>query len=226
VLPDLFCWTRFGTEAGQSIESILARKEEERRANAGIFLWGIGNAVGPSLRRLLELVKRPQVLFSPIQSQPREEDCAPSAVVAWSTACTLDGLDFAVPNSCLVTSRWDPGGPKITHYALVCRSDRPLAETRRDDALAFASLRNLVSGHQVGSSQVTAVVRREPQIPPVGREYPVAISAELVAPYFLKLADPIPLQIGPSAVWQEMVTAVWTERRRKAIATAQPLPWT
>src|ERR1700728_56037 len=35
-IPDRFCWTRFGTEAGESIEHILNRKEEERLANGGI----------------------------------------------------------------------------------------------------------------------------------------------------------------------------------------------
>jgi hypothetical protein len=44
-LPEAFVWTRFGTEAGQTIDRILARKEAERIANGGLFLWGIGNSV-------------------------------------------------------------------------------------------------------------------------------------------------------------------------------------
>ena len=48
-LPTIFCWTRFGGEAGEPIEQILFRKEQERLANGGVFLWGIGNAVGPSI---------------------------------------------------------------------------------------------------------------------------------------------------------------------------------
>ena len=31
-LPDVFCWTKMGTEAGQSLENIIARKEAERDA--------------------------------------------------------------------------------------------------------------------------------------------------------------------------------------------------
>ena len=44
-LPEVFVWTRFGTEAGQPIEEIIERKELERRANGGVFLWGLEQAV-------------------------------------------------------------------------------------------------------------------------------------------------------------------------------------
>lgn len=39
-LPACFCWTRFGTEAGQSIDQIFERKEQERAANGGLFFGG------------------------------------------------------------------------------------------------------------------------------------------------------------------------------------------
>ena len=67
-LPEYFCWTRFGTEAAEPIDSILGRKERERVANRGIFVWGIGNAIGPSIRELLRREAQPEVLFSPIKS--------------------------------------------------------------------------------------------------------------------------------------------------------------
>ena len=51
-LPRFFCWTRFGTEAGQPIEQILERKEQERIVNNGLFLWGIGNSLTPSMIEL------------------------------------------------------------------------------------------------------------------------------------------------------------------------------
>jgi hypothetical protein len=70
LLPDCFCWTRFGTEAGQAIVHILQRKEQERSANDGLFIWGIGNAIGPSIRELVRRTNRPEVLFSPIKSSP------------------------------------------------------------------------------------------------------------------------------------------------------------
>lgn len=223
-LPNLFCWTRFGTEAGQSVQSILARKEEERQANGGVFLWGIGNAIGPSLRRLLELVETPRVFFSPISSPPRRDDCSPPSVVAWSSASTLDGRSYSIPESCLVTSRWDPNAPKGSHYALVCKSDESLLRLRSHGAIAFSSLRNLVSGQSIGSSQVTAVVRRDDAVSE-GREYDLMIAAELVAPYLVTLTEPIVIDCSPGAVWEDVVTAVWTERRRRAIAAPQKLPW-
>jgi uncharacterized transporter YbjL len=40
-LPEYFCWTKFGTEAGEVSHAIFGRKEIERRRNGGIFLWGI-----------------------------------------------------------------------------------------------------------------------------------------------------------------------------------------
>src|SRR5687768_6644325 len=106
-LPDCFCWTRFGTEAAQSIDQILARKEQERVANNGVFFWGIGNAVGPSMKELIRCTPRPEVLFSPIKSRPRAKDVAPPAVVAWVTGHTLAGEFFRLTAPSLVTSRQD-----------------------------------------------------------------------------------------------------------------------
>ena len=48
-IPNYFCWTKIGTEAGETIESILLRKELERISNNGIFLWGVGNSIEPIL---------------------------------------------------------------------------------------------------------------------------------------------------------------------------------
>jgi 4-aminobutyrate aminotransferase-like enzyme len=47
-VPDIFCWTKMGTEAGQTLGTILRRKELERQAGSGIFAWGIGNSLGAS----------------------------------------------------------------------------------------------------------------------------------------------------------------------------------
>ncbi len=73
-LPEHFCWSRFGTEAGEKIDAIIERKERERIENGGIFLWGIGSAIGPSMSRLVELEAKPEVIFSPIRSAPRNVD--------------------------------------------------------------------------------------------------------------------------------------------------------
>ena len=93
-LPGLFCWSRFGTEAGQDIGQILERKEQERVGNSGIFFWGIGNAIGPSVKELLRRTGQPEALFSPIKSAPREVDSRPAAVAAWAAAETLAGDSF------------------------------------------------------------------------------------------------------------------------------------
>jgi hypothetical protein len=186
-LPNLFCWTRFGSEAGEPIEQILFRKEQERLANGGVFLWGIGNAVGPSISELTRCTARPQVVFSPIKTAPRVKDVAPPAVVMWTEAEGLDGSDFDIPSNSLVTSSYDPETPRPHHYALVCYSSRPLIPLERKHKIGFNQLRNLRTGRPIGASQVTAVVRCNgiaAEVPPM---YDVAILADLVSPYFVRL---------------------------------------
>jgi hypothetical protein len=187
-LPHHFCWTRFGTEAGEPIEAILERKEAERRANDGVFMWGIGNSVAPGLTELLAREPSPEVLFSPIRSAPRAGDIDPPAVASWTAAQAMDGEAYPLPQHSMVTSRYDPARPATRHYALVCASPGPLA-VMDDAALSFVQLRNLRSGAPLGFSQVTAVVSRED-----GEEgeddYPVAFRARLVAPYFVSLHEP------------------------------------
>lgn len=41
----LVCWSRMQAEAGQSLDAIVRRKELEREANGGLFLWGVGNLI-------------------------------------------------------------------------------------------------------------------------------------------------------------------------------------
>src|SRR5208283_70677 len=118
-LPNCFCWTRFGSEAGQGIEQILRRKEEERIANNGVFLWGIGNSVGTAMAELVRRCGRPEVLFSPIKSSAKSSDALPESVVAWTRAETVYGEEFSLPAHSLVTSRQSVAFPKLTHYALV-----------------------------------------------------------------------------------------------------------
>lgn len=192
MLPKHFCWTRFGTEAGEKIDSILARKEQERLATGGMFLWGIGNSVGPAIRDLIRLEEHPKVLFSPMRSKPKAIDVVPSGLTVWSEALDLDGRDWPIPDGVKVTSRQgsESGRTKRSHYALVCRSSSPLR------ALDLASLRyeelvNLQSKNKLGASQVTAVVEQLVQGPADCTTYPVAFMAELVFPYFVRLGGPL-----------------------------------
>ena len=201
-LPEYFCWTRFGTEAGQPIEQILSRKEEERAANRGTFLWGIGNALGPSIEELIRREETPEVLFSPTKSPPKKQDAAPSLVVVWTSARTRTGQDFTLPAHSVVTSRGRDRVLKAAHYALVCYSDQPLFLSKSKSQIDLGSLRNLRTGNRVGASQVTAVV--ETKRVPTARQslYEVPFRARLVRPYFVRLSDPVPLA-GPRSESQD-----------------------
>ena len=192
-LPDLFCWTRFGTEAAEPVEHILFRKEQERLGNGGLFLWGIGNALGPSIKELTQRVKRPEVVFSPTRSAPKLIDVDPPAIVAWTAGEGLDGSNFALPAHSRVTSKFDPTAPRFYHYALVCFSDIPLLPLRNEDKIAFIQLRNLRTGRPVGASQVTAVVQRVGEATNASTLYDVSIRAQLVHPYFVRLLDAVQL---------------------------------
>lgn len=192
-LPEYFCWSKFGAEAGQWTERILIRKERERQANGGVFLWGVGNAVGPSLRRLLQLTRSPQVIFSPIRSSPRESDVAPPGVVAWRHSTTLSGQPWPLPEHSLVTSGYNPQ-PRARRFALVCKSDEPLwPAVQGARRVALRNLTNLLTGRPVGSSQVTAVVRHRTEAYGTETLYEVSMQAELVDPYFVELRTPVTL---------------------------------
>lgn len=199
MLPKRFCWTRFGTEAGEKIDSILARKERERLATGGIFLWGIGNSVGPAIRDLVRLEERPMVLFSPMRSKPKAIDVMPAGLTVWSQALDLDGRDWPLPDGVRVTSRRgsESGRAKRAHYALVCKSSSPL--TRLDlTNLHYEKLVNLQSKNKLGASQVTAVVEQLARGNQECTTYPVAFTAELVFPYFVKLGGPLDSDVPAS----------------------------
>ena len=137
-LPKTFVWTRFGAEAGQTIKDILARKEEERRHNDGVFLWGIGNNVGPSLPTLLRSSDNPIVIFSPIKSKPKDRDVSPGQVAVWSRATAPNGDPFVLPEHSVVTSRFAKG--KQSHFALVCKSSKPLVVEREAPRINMSGL--------------------------------------------------------------------------------------
>ena len=185
-LPVHFCWTRFGTEAGEPTDEILGRKELERVRNGGIFLWGIGNALGPSMRRLLELEDEPEVVFSPIRSSPQRDDVEPNQIAIWTTARALDGTVYSLPTASKVTSR---ATSRVKHYALVCGSAEPLRIDPSGETIEFSNLRNVVTDRPVGASQVTAIVRRATRcISSMRACYVAAIRARLIYPFFVELS--------------------------------------
>lgn len=211
-LPLHFCWTRFGTESGESIERILERKEGERQAHDGMFLWGIGNSVGPAVRELVRREPRPMVLFSPMRSRPKFIDVEPSAVLSWTRALTLSDEEWRIPTGLQVVSRaaTDAGTHKRSHYALVCRSEMPLKADGQCGDLGFDELVNLLSHSKLGHSQVTSVVQRKLSSSTVGTRYPIGFVAELVFPYFIRLVDPV---LAPDA---KVAEAVRNRQRRPA----------
>lgn len=213
-LPEIFCWTRFGTEAGETIGAILERKERERRETDGTFLWGIGNSVAPAMLEFVRRVARPEVLFSPIQSPPRKIDVSPARLVEYRAAIAMDGRQLILPPT--VHVHGGSGGERLNpRYALVCRASAPLALGDHGE-LAFGVLSNLLSGSQLGASQVTAIVRRNALAGATGRSYVVALRAQLVEPFFVRLANPIPLE-APTRHLQTGRTEVGTPDRQPAL---------
>jgi hypothetical protein len=193
-LPEVFCWTRFGTESGEAIEDIVARKERERIANGGVFLWGIGNSIAPAVRELVRSTSSPYVAFSPMRSKPKSIDVSPPSLITWTGATTLNGDEWKIPEGSRVVSRGTGEGQraKTSHYALVCQSSEPLALDSGAGDLVYEALVNLLSGTKLGHSQVTAVVRRASAGVANPTTYSVALVAKLVFPYFVRLHSPVP----------------------------------
>ncbi len=182
-----------GSESGEGLRQIVQRKELERQTGSGIFCWGIGNALGDSVRLLSSFENSPQVLFSPMASKAKAEDAAPAGVLLWTSYLDQHGNILPLPAHVLVTSRANAGGAnKSRHYALFCYSDASL-ELADNGTVFVGSLRNLATGNALGASQVSAVVKRQEGCE-VGRAYPVAFRALLAAPHYAQLANPVLLQ--------------------------------
>ncbi len=193
-VPLRFCWSKIGVEAGETLEAIVERKEEERRRNGGVFLWGVGNALGPSIGVLLQKEHRPEVLFSPIKGAPRVADVSPRGTVLWRAAETIDGFSWELPEGSIVTSRDNTRG---YHFALVCFSKKPLRLLAGRAHVDANSIRNIRTGGVLGHSQVTSVVEQSAEPSTEEASYPIVMRASLVDPYFVRLVDGVPI---PAAV--------------------------
>jgi hypothetical protein len=189
-IPLRFCWSKIGVEAGETLEAIVERKEEERLRNGGVFLWGVGNGLGPSIGALLRKQNRPEVLFSPIKTAARTVDVNPSRIILWRSAETIDGFDWEMPPASIVTSRDNTRG---YHFALVCFSKKPLRLLSGREHVDANSIRNIRTGGSLGHSQVTAVVEQAPKPSSAEAAYPVVMRVSLVEPYFVRLVDGVPI---------------------------------
>ncbi len=79
----IVCWSRMQAEAGQQLDAIISRKELERQANAGMFVWGVGNAPARLTRVLARAGKPVRAVFSIMKSKPRRIDALADALLLW-----------------------------------------------------------------------------------------------------------------------------------------------
>lgn len=192
---DLVCWTRMQSEAGQVLEEIIARKEMERRAGNGVFLWGVGNAPAVITSAYARLRVPIKVVFSIMKGRPRAVDATPRTLLVWRRYLDMFGVERELPPQALVTSRGETqGGDKKRHYALMCCSTTPL---RIERGVGFdpTVYRNVGgNGGRVGASQVTALLQRI--APATPGDYEANLTADLVGSYWVRLTDAVVLGTG------------------------------
>lgn len=213
-VEEYVCWSRMQAEAGQGLEAIIERKELERRAGAGSFLWGVGNAPAVVASVLSRANIPVRAVFSVMKSRPKLVDVAPSRTVAWRRYVDAHGVDRPLPPHALVTSRGDSaGGAKRIHYALMCRSDVPL-ELRRGESFDPSAFRNAGgTGAPVGASQVTALLKRVEEDHDAV-DYEANLTAWLADSYWVRLTDPIeldPARLALVADSGQVAVARWLE---------------
>lgn len=194
-VPDIFCWTKMGTEAGQPLETILRRKELERQAGNGTFAWGIGNSLGssPAFAKQATTDGAVDILFSPMKSAPKAIDVAPTQLVLWLSYHSPDTGLTDLPAHMLITSRGSgiSGSAKRSHYALLCERHEEINADTDPSIIDAKYARNLVSLNPLGASQVTAMVRYEqtdnnyPEKP-----YPISFRARMHREGFVRLGTP------------------------------------
>jgi len=189
------CWSRMQSEAGQELNKILARKENERTAGDGVFFWGVGNAPSTAIPALARLNREIPVYFSVMKSKPKLSDSAPSSVVIWRRYIDIHGAERPLPPFALVTSRGDSGSGmrKTRHFALVCQSERRL-ELKRGVPFDHHMYRNAgLNGGQIGASQVTALLMRDKAVEQGTPQYEINLEAKLSGNFWVRLTDPLPL---------------------------------
>lgn len=189
-LTDVVCWTRMHAESGQDIQSIIARKDVERRAGGGLFFWGVGNPPSRAIRGLASKADTIDVVFSIMKTKPKRRDSAPSGILAWRTYFDVNGVETPIPPHVLVTSRMENStGMKKVHYALMCQShdELCLSNKRPFDPSAYRNVGD--AGRPISPSQVTALAVRICAESPVS-DYRINLRARLTGSYWVKLGRP------------------------------------
>ncbi|QYA17414.1 MULTISPECIES: hypothetical protein [Rhizobiaceae] len=203
IADDFVCWSRMQSEAGQELDKIVQRKENERRAGGGLFFWGVGNAPSKAIPALARLKREVPIYFSIMKSKPKLADSAPSSVVVWRRYIDLHGMERPLPPSALITSRGNSGSgtQKTRHFALVCTWDEKL-ELKYGRPFDHHMYRNAgPNGGQIGASQVTALLTRDRSINGAAAQYEVNLEARLTGGYWVRLTDPIPLSDSQIALY-------------------------
>jgi hypothetical protein len=195
-------------EAGQGLETIVARKERERRAGNGAFLWGVGNAPALIANVLARAGLPVRAIFSIMKSPPKPVDVAPARIVAWRRYVDADGVERPLPAHGLVTSRADSAsGPKKIHYALMCHSSEPLSLRSGTEPFDPTAFRNAGgTGAPVGHSQVTALLKRVAEEATTSN-YEVNLSAWLTDSYWVRLTDPVEVTPAKQQLLQQLSEA-------------------
>lgn len=227
VSDEYICWSRMQSEAGQSLDVIIARKERERLAGGGLFFWGVGNAPATISSVLARAGLPVPVIFSIMKSRPKTIDVSPSRTVVWRRYIDAYGAERELPAHALITSRADsPSGPKRVHYALMCRSSEPLVLKSNPPLFDPTAFRNAGgTGAPVGNSQVTALLKRVKQDAQCS-DYEANLEASLAGDYWVRLTDPVEidyrkadllrrLQDDGEGDWSEMVSDIRQGSRSK-----------
>lgn len=214
-VDEFICWSRMQAEAGQPLEAIVERKEQERRAGRGTFFWGVGNPPALIANALARAGMPVRAIFSIMKSRPKAVDVAPERTLVWRRYIDAYGAERTLPPNALVTSRADSAsGPKKSHYALMCYSPEPLVLSKGIEPFDPAAYRNASGkGSPVGYSQVTALLRRV-DCPQGGSDYEVNLSAWLTGAYWVRLTDAVLLTAANSkliARASRMDEAEWTD---------------
>jgi hypothetical protein len=187
----VFVFTKPGTEAGESLIDIAARKEAERIAGKNVFWWGVGSSLGDDLSAAAQKAGGALSLIFIAHDRPspsKPEDLNPARVVRWTKWKTRDGRIADVPAFAKVTSRWDD--KKRLHYALVCISDAPLSLDSNGPRFDPLLCKTFAKERAPGTSQVTALVRGNLSDPrhQDGR-YRILFRARLVVPSQARLVE-------------------------------------
>ncbi len=191
-LPRTFCWTKIGSESGEELPAVVLRKEWERRLGGGRFLWGINQPLGSSAQIAAHRTGALLALFSPVAARARAPERKREKMLLWNAWVDASGQVRQLPPHTFITSRatLPSGRPRAHHYALVCASSTALTIGTRLRVFPD-QLRSVGSGKRLGAAQGAVVVDCAGRaLEQSGKSYPLALSVELEAPYFVRLTQP------------------------------------